>query len=239
LERAGARAAVVTSLELVGDPEQILRSRILCFPGGFAHGDDIASARILANLCRLRLGETLLRFVNEEGGFILGICNGFQTLVKLGILPRQDVNTIRQEVSVVHNDSGRYECRWVRLRVEDSPCKFLPAGEQWDMPVGHGEGKFVPGPDFDASSSPLVAVRYVDAHGEPVHEYPANPNGSIAAVAGITDPTGHVLGLMPHPDRSYLPRHHPQGNRRVVQEAEMAGAKLFRMLVEAASGNGK
>ncbi|MAE77569.1 MAG: phosphoribosylformylglycinamidine synthase [Planctomycetes bacterium] len=235
LRRAGASVEVATTGELLASPEMILRKRILCLPGGFAHGDDVASARILANQCRLRLGDTLQRFVDQEGGFVLGICNGFQALVKTGLLPRT-AGGLRQECSVVHNDSGHYECRWVRLRIESSACAWLPQGDVWEMPVGHGEGKFVPGPNFDAEASNLVAFRYVDADDSPTTDYPANPNGSLAAIAGLTSPDGRVIGLMPHPDRSYLPYHHPDWGRRELEGDEMAGAKLFRALVAAASG---
>lgn len=234
LARAGARPEIVTVHELLERPERIFESRILCVPGGFAHGDDIAAARILANQCRLLLGEALLRFVNDEGGFVLGICNGFQALVKLGLLPRTDTSRIRQQASIVHNDSGKYECRWVRMRIEPSACGFLEAGTIWEMPVGHGEGKFIPAADFDVEGSGLVTLRYVDETGQPTQEYPANPNGSIGAVAGLCDPTGRVLGLMPHPDRAYLPQHHPQSTRREVSEQAMAGARFFRSLVEEA-----
>jgi phosphoribosylformylglycinamidine synthase len=234
LSRAGAEPEIVPLGEVLQEPGLLLRSRIVCFPGGFAHGDDVASARVLAVLLRLHLAPTLLRFVEQEGGHVLGICNGFQALVKLGLLPRQEAGTVRQETSIVHNASGHYECRWVRMRVEPSPCKFLPAGSFLEMPVGHGEGKFVPGERFDAERSPLVALRYVDAEGKPTLDYPANPNGSAAAVAGLTDPTGRVFGLMPHPDRSYLPWHHPQHLRRPVSEDDMAGAVLFRGIVAAA-----
>lgn len=224
LERAGATASILTTSELLADPELIFGARILLFPGGFAHGDDIASARILANLIRLKLGDTLRRFVDEEGGFVLGICNGFQALVKSGLLPRERGAELAQRVSVVHNDSGRYACEWVRLRIEESRCSWLPKGEIWDMPVGHGEGKFVPGPGFDTQSD-LVALRYIDD---------SNPNGSVDAVAGICDESGRVLGLMPHPDRSYLGHHHPQSRIRAIDDEETSGSKLFRALVTAA-----
>lgn len=229
LERAGARTELLTTLELLAAPERLERARMLVFPGGFAHGDDIASARIWANQCRRRIGPEILRFVHEDGGHVLGICNGFQVLVKLGLLPGQQ-GGLEQEVSLVHNDSGHYECRWVRMRVTASPCSFLPEGELWEMPVGHAEGKFVPGPGFDAGTSPLVALRYVDPEGQVTGRHPHNPNGSVAAVAGLTDPTGRVLGLMPHPDRSYLTRQHPR--RR--HAPPMAGAELFARLVRAA-----
>lgn len=234
LIRAGADAIIKTTHEIYEFPEFLLRARILLFAGGFAHGDDIASARILANQFRLRLGDTLLRFVNDEGGFCLGICNGFQALVKLGLLPRKDPLKLQQEVSLVHNDSGHYECRWVRMKVEDSPCVFLPKGEILEMPIGHGEGKFVVSEHFDSDDSDLVALRYVNEDDSVATDYPQNPNGSLSAIAGITDPTGRVLGLMPHPDRSYLPYQHPQHHRREIAEHEMGGATLFQCLVEAA-----
>ncbi|HMQ22142.1 MAG TPA: phosphoribosylformylglycinamidine synthase subunit PurQ [Planctomycetota bacterium] len=234
LMRAGASASVHTTHEWLEDPELILGARIVVFPGGFAHGDDVASARILASLLRARLGPVLRRFVDQEGGHVLGICNGFQALVKAGLLPRERGQDLAQRVTVVHNDSGRYACRWVRLRVEASRCAWLPRGEVWDMPVGHGEGKFVPGADFDTKSE-LVAFRYVDANGDDAQTAPANPNGSIDAVAGICDESGRVLGLMPHPDRSYLGYHHPLALIAPRDDDETSGSKLFRALVNAAS----
>ncbi|MCB9919960.1 MAG: phosphoribosylformylglycinamidine synthase subunit PurQ [Planctomycetes bacterium] len=233
LNRAGASASVHTTHQWLEDPELILRARILVFPGGFAHGDDIASARILASQLRTRLGDVLRRFVDDEGGYVLGICNGFQALVKAGLLPRDTGAPLRQSVSVVHNDSGQYVCRWVRLRIENSRCSWLPQGEYWDMPVGHGEGKFVPGPEFDTDSD-LVAFRYVDAEGNDANDAPANPNGSVAAIAGICDATGRVLGLMPHPDRSYLGYHHPASLLAPKDDDETSGSQLFRALVDAA-----
>ncbi|MEZ5987973.1 MAG: phosphoribosylformylglycinamidine synthase subunit PurQ [Planctomycetota bacterium] len=226
LRVAGAEADIVTTAELYREPERLLAARILLLPGGFAHGDDVASARILANQMATRLGDVLRRFVDDEEGLVLGICNGFQALVKLGLLPRAPGEPLRQRVSLVHNASGRYECRWVRLRVEDGPCRFLPRGTTLEMPVGHGEGKLVFAEDWGAAGS--VALRYVDADGRATDGYPANPNGSLDAIAGLTDATGRVLGLMPHPDRSYLPWHHPR------HHPEPGGAVLFRHLVETA-----
>ena len=235
-ERAGATTELVTTHDLFAKPERLLHARILCFPGGFAHGDDIASARVLANQMRHRLGDTLLRFVEEEGGYVLGICNGFQALVKLGLLPRTEAGQLQQEVSLVHNASGQYECRWIRMQVADSRCAFLPKGTILEMPIGHGEGKFVAGEHFDAGRSELVALRYLDAEGKPTQDYPCNPNGSTHAVAGLTDPTGRVLGLMPHPDRSYLAAQHPRRLHEEIRDEDMAGHQLFAALVTAASG---
>ncbi len=234
LERAGAAAEPLPLARLFDRPETLFEARILLFPGGFAHGDDIASARILANQCRLRLGPKLLRFVDEEGGFVVGICNGFQALVKMGLLPRSG-GELRQEATVTYNLSGRYECRWTRLRVEGSNCAFLPEGAEWDMPVGHGEGRVLLGPTLPADGGPFRALRYLDEDGRPASSHPANPNGSTAAIAGLTDLSGRVLGLMPHPDRAYLPHHHPRAPRGEAP-GEPAGRAFFRSLVEAAHG---
>lgn len=236
LMRAGATATILTTHELLEDPELIFGARILLFPGGFAHGDDVASARILANQIRLRLGDVMRRFVDDEGGYVLGICNGFQALVKSGLLPREKGAALKQRVSVVHNDSGHYVCRWIKLRVENSRCTWLPRGEVWDMPVGHGEGKFVPG-DLDTDGD-LVAFRYVDADGKANSAAPVNPNGSVAEIAGICDESGRVLGLMPHPDRSYLGHHHPQSLLRPIAHEETSGHRLFQALVDAARHGG-
>ena len=234
LRRAGAEAEVVPTTALLEEPERILDARILCFAGGFAHGDDVASARILATQLRLKAGDVLREFVDERGGYVLGICNGFQALCKLGLLPREPGAPIRQTVSVVHNDSGHYECRWVRMRVENSPCAFLTPGEELYMPVGHGEGKFVPGPEFDAANGGLVSLRYIGEDGSEASEYPQNPNGSIDAIAGICDSSGHVFGLMPHPDRSYLAVQHPRRLQESIRDEDMAGMKFFVGLVNAA-----
>jgi len=232
LQRAGADCELLTTHELLAAPERLQDIQLLFFPGGFAHGDDIASARLWANQCKGRLSDALLDFVNVRGGHVVGICNGFQVLVKTGLLPRTDPNVLTQTVSLVHNASGHYECRWVRMRVESSRCAFLARGDILEMPVGHGEGRFVPGPGFDASAH--VALRYVDDTNTPSNEYPWNPNGSIDAIAGITDPTGRVLGLMPHPDRAYLARQHPRGRLTGMTDADMSGARFFRALVTAA-----
>ncbi|HHI81121.1 MAG TPA: phosphoribosylformylglycinamidine synthase subunit PurQ [Planctomycetes bacterium] len=234
LRRAGADAELVPVQDLFAEPERLLRARILMFPGGFAHGDDIASARILANQCRLRLGDSLLRFVDQEGGYVLGICNGFQALVKMGLLPRTGGGPLRQQATLTHNDSGHYECRWVRLKIEQGNCAFLPEGEVFELPIGHGEGKFIPGPDLPEDGGSYTALRYVDDEGNPTQSFPANPNGSLAAIAGMCDETGRVLGMMPHPDRAYLPPHHPLWPSPEAP-SDPSGARFFRLLVEAAA----
>ncbi|MCA9701096.1 MAG: phosphoribosylformylglycinamidine synthase subunit PurQ, partial [Myxococcales bacterium] len=140
-------------------------------------------------------------------------CNGFQALVKLGLLPRAPGEPLRQRVSLVHNGSGRYECRWVRLRVEDGPCRFLPRGATLEMPVGHGEGKLVFADEDlhrQLAASHRIPVRYVDEQGQATEQWPANPNGSLDGAAGLCDRSGRVFGLMPHPEAFLYPENHPR-----------------------------
>ena len=187
----------------------------------------MAAGKILANQLRHRLGEELRRFHDEEK-LILGICNGFQVLVKLGMLPGLD-GLSDQQVTLIANDSNRFEDRWVYLAVADSPSVFLDRGSLLYLPVAHAEGKFVTRDEEvlkELRHRRLVAVRYVDAQGRP-GDYPVNPNGSADHIAGICDPTGRVLGLMPHPERHTEGSMHPRWTREGLQD-EGDGLALFR-----------
>jgi phosphoribosylformylglycinamidine synthase len=233
--RAGGAPEYVHVRRLLDDPAPIDRAAILAFPGGFAYGDDIASGLVLAHEMQMRLGERLLAFV-ERGGLVLGICNGFQVLVRLGLLPRTDGRELRQQVTLRRNLSDRYECRWVRLRVEHSRCPFLPAGLELQVPAAHGEGYLLArDPELARilDEEGYTAFTYRDARGERTTEYPANPNGSPRGIAGLTDVTGRVLGLMPHPDRAYLPHHMPDWRRQGLA-AHGDGFVLFERMVAAA-----
>ncbi len=209
---------------LLSDPRQLDAYQVLTVPGGFSYGDDIASGKILGNLLAHHLGDAIGAFV-ERGGLVLGICNGFQVLVRLGLLPGADSGV---QVTLAWNDSGRYEDRWVRVRAESPHSVFLEDGEEWDVPVAHAEGKIV----LDGGEESLgrladhgrIGLRYVAADGgEPT--YPENPNGSTGSVAGLTDATGRVFGLMPHPERNIFPTHHPAWSRD--SNTENAGRRFF------------
>ncbi len=207
-EAAGAKPERLHVKRLIERPSLLASCQVLTIPGGFSYGDDIASGKILAVQLVHHLGEPIQRFV-ERGGLILGICNGFQVLVRMGMLPGVDCGL---PVTLTHNDSGRYEDRWVCLRAEDCGSVFLQPGETLHLPVAHAEGKFLPA-GGEAGLSVLetrrrVALRYVDADGGTCN-YPANPNGSVGNVAGLTDGTGRVLGLMPHPERNLAATHPP------------------------------
>ena len=207
--------------------------QILCFPGGFSYGDDIASGRILANQLRRHLAEPLAKF-RESGKLILGICNGFQILIQSGLLLADD--QLGPPATLAWNTSGKFEDRWVRLRTDSSKCVFLAGIERMYLPVAHGEGRFVVR-DADwliqLERNGQLALRYagVSSHKrQPAHAaqadasnsagtlpYPENPNGSTADIAGICDETGRVFGLMPHPERYVDPTQHPRWTRGEAQ----------------------
>lgn len=232
---AGADCELIHVKRLRANPDLLDRFGIFVAPGGFSYGDDVAAGLVLATELRRSLGERLAAFV-ERGGLVLGICNGFQVLVRLGMLPRPGGGALAQQVSLAHNLSAHYECRWVSLVVESTRCEFLEPGQILRMPAAHAEGRFAPRDDNHARTlleEGYVALRYADEQGRPTIEYPANPNGSPYGIAGLTDGSGRVLGLMPHPDRAYLPFHDPAW-RRSSRRREGDGMRLFRAIVERA-----
>ncbi|MDD3296192.1 MAG: phosphoribosylformylglycinamidine synthase I [Candidatus Omnitrophica bacterium] len=180
--------------------------QILCIPGGFSYGDDLGAGKILSLEFICWFKESLQRFV-DRGGLILGICNGFQVLTKTGILPDAD---FRQKVTLTDNDSGRFEDRWVYLKVESQSVWLKDMDERICLPVAHGEGKFYAEKDIldRIEGNHQVVLRYTDKDLN-LAGYPFNPNGSLNNIAGITDSTGRVLGLMPHPERFIFKHHCP------------------------------
>jgi len=192
----------------------------LIFPGGFLDGDDLGSAQAAAlrwRFAKTNGGEPVINQLKaffDAGGIILGICNGFQLLVKLGLLPALDGQYFERQISLSNNDSARFEDRWVYLGVNAlSPCVFTRGIKHLYLPVRHGEGKIVPldQSTLDAlENANLVVLRYIDpATGHPTMEYPLNPNGAANAIAGLTDPSGRILGLMPHPEAYNHSCNHP------------------------------
>lgn len=223
-ESGADEAQVAYFSDIVSGHVSLEDYNFLIFPGGFLDGDDLGSAQAAA--LRWRFAKTSsgthvldqLRAVFEAGGLILGICNGFQLLVKLGLLPALGGRYFERQVSLSHNDSARYEDRWVTLRANAaSPCVFTKGLGVLEAPVRHGEGKIVAQdqPTLDAlEAANLVALRYIDpATGQATMDFPLNPNGSANAIAGLTDPTGRILGLMPHPEAYNHPCNHPGWTR--------------------------
>ncbi|MGO9307597.1 MAG: phosphoribosylformylglycinamidine synthase subunit PurQ [Spirochaetia bacterium] len=232
-EMAGGDARRVHVTDLIAEPLRVSTFRILAFPGGFSFGDHLGSGKVFATLFRRSLGAEMARFV-AGGGLVIGICNGFQVLAKMGVLPNLS-GTNAQEVSLIHNDSGKYEDRWVRVSfAQESPCVWTRGLARMDLPVRHGEGKFLArSPELLAqlSARGLVALRYASlAGGEP--KYPEDPNGSDGHVAGICDPTGRVFGLMPHPEAFIHAENHPDWTARSIREGE--GVRIFANGVRAA-----
>jgi phosphoribosylformylglycinamidine synthase len=231
--RAGAEAHRVHLNDVISAPGRLERYHIFAIPGGFSFGDDVASGRILANRLRYKLGDALTKFI-ADGKLMIGICNGFQVMVKMGVLPMFDGRFV-QEVTLTHNDSGRFENRWIHLKTEsDTRCVWLKGVDSMTLTVRHGEGKFIPRDSAALdrlATGGQVALRYCRPDGTSARgAFPANPNGSVADIAGICDPTGRVFGLMPHPE-AYLDRtEHPRWFRENLPE-EGAGLQVFRNAV--------
>jgi phosphoribosylformylglycinamidine synthase len=208
-ERAGARAERLHVNRLREDPRALDRFQVLALPGGFSYGDDLGAGKVLANELRSHLAEPLARFL-ERGGLVIGICNGFQVLVKAGLLPGGAARA-----TLAANRSGRFEARWVWLEATSDRTPFLRKGDRLHLPCAHGEGRFVAGGEAALGAleaAGQVVLRYVDRDGRP-GPYPVNPNGSEADIAGVCDPTGRIFGLMPHPERHVEFHHHPRWTR--------------------------
>lgn len=200
--RAGSEALRLHINDLAENPKLLGDAQILAFPGGFSFGDHLGSGKVLANRLKTRLGDDLHAFIQKDR-LVLGICNGFQVIVKMGLLPNLSGED-RQEMTLASNDSGRFEDRWVRLKTNPhSPGPWLRGIDTLSLPVRHGEGKLVAPSEafFDQVRSHRAdALFYVDEADLPTQNYPLNPNGSIGAVAGLVSPDGKVFGLMPHPE---------------------------------------
>jgi phosphoribosylformylglycinamidine synthase len=216
-EQAGARAELVHINRLLDNPALPDDYQVLCLPGGFSYGDDIAAGRILANQIRHHLQQTLEAF-KAAGKLVLGICNGFQVLIKSGVL-LADEPQAGPAATLTWNDSGKFEDRWVQLVVDSPQCVFLRGMERLYLPIAHAEGKFVVRNQRQLerlSAARQLALRYCHEEGnveDAVLPFPANPNGSLGNVAGVCDETGRVFGLMPHPERHIDRTHHPRWSR--------------------------
>jgi phosphoribosylformylglycinamidine synthase subunit PurQ / glutaminase len=211
---AGAEPVSLHVQALMHDPSQLDPFAILTIPGGFSYGDDISAGKILAQQLIHHLADPLRDFVGR-GGLILGICNGFQVLVKAGLLPGWSSQAGRQAVTLTQNDSARFETRWIHMRTGDRASAFLPAGLTITLPIAHGEGKLVAADDEVRNrlrAGGHISLTYCDEAGRP-GPYPINPNGSEDDIAGLCDETGRVLGLMPHPERYVDPLQHPAAAR--------------------------
>ena len=239
---AGAHADIFHINDLFHGGISIHGYHILNFPGGFSFGDDLGAGRALANRLKYRRLPAGNRFIDEltvfieNGNFILGICNGFQVLVNMGILP--NIRDAReQEVALVVNDSGRFEDRWCSCGVRsDSRSPFLSGIRCLDLPVRHGEGKLVVSDRAirdEIEKRSLTCLFYSDESGHPTDRYPFNPNGSDLSCAGLTDMTGRILGMMPHPEAYLSPYNHPHRANLAAREANKEnGLLMFQNIVD-------
>ena len=231
-EEVGAEVESALVTELVRKDKSLADYHILMIPGGFTYGDDISAGKIMANEIRLRLGEDIKKFV-ADGRLVMGICNGFQALVKTGILPGI-AGQSAQPVTLTNNDSGKFECRWVYLKVnEKSPCVFTRGIRGIYAPIAHGEGKLVAGPGMAEKLN--IALQYVDEEGKTGAGYPHNPNGSIKDIAGICDATGRIFGMMPHPEDFISWTQHPRWTLEKPRE-DLLGLQIFTNAVAWAKG---
>ncbi len=221
--------------DLVTEACSLSSYNFLIFPGGFLDGDELGAAQAAALRWRyvktasgISLEEELKKFMASQG-IILGICNGFQLLVKLGLLPAAGGRYFERQVSLSHNDSARFEDRWVHLACNPhSPCVFTKGLKELYLPVRHGEGKLIAKNEHiltELKQANLIALQYIDpTTKEPTLTYPENPNGSPLGIAGLTDPSGRILGLMPHPEAYNHPTNHPAWTRG---EADILGTALM------------
>jgi phosphoribosylformylglycinamidine synthase len=236
---AGADAVDIVHIsELLYGERRLEDYSFLNLPGGFLDGDDLGSAKAGANrfLHARILGheemlfDQLLTFIHA-GKLILGVCNGFQLMIKLGLLPALEDNYTGQSATLTFNDSGRFEDRWVYLKANaQSPCIYTKGVDILYLPVRHGEGKFIPESSFilqKIEKKNIFALQYCLGNGLPTIDYPANPNGSINAIAGICNESGRLFGLMPHPEAFLHRTNHPRWTREYLPE-EGQGLTIFR-----------
>ena len=240
-ELAGAAAERIHINKLISGEVRLEDYQILAIPGGFSYGDDIASGRILANELKYKLGHKLQEFA-EAGKPVIGICNGFQVLVKMGLLP--DEIEFKQSTTLTFNDSDKFECRWINLRQSSAvssqqsvknkvKCiwtKNLP--EIIQLPIAHGEGKFIAENKNmlnEIEANGQVVFRYCSEKGA-LTPYPENPNGSLNNIAGICNKKGNVFGLMPHPERFVFACQHPS-RKSMDSEGFGWGLAIFKNAV--------
>jgi len=236
-EKAGAKVDAVHINILLANKKLLEDYQILALPGGFTYGDDVSAGKILANQIKYNLEEDIKTFIHEKK-LILGICNGFQALTKAGLLPAIDKRY--QEATLTFNDSNKFEDRWVYLKISSNKSIFVKDGNisKMYLPIAHGEGKFVTKDETTLNKITMnhqIVFKYVNEQGEETG-YPWNPNGSVRNIAGICDPTGQILGIMPHPERHVEPTQHPRWTRNGLKEYG-DGFLIFRNAVDYVKSN--
>lgn len=227
-ELAGAQVTKVHINSLIDGSVSLDDFKIMVFGGGFSWGDDHGAGVIQAVRMKTNIGESILEFI-DKGNLVLGICNGYQTLVNIGLLPGLDNNYKKRSVAVTYNDCGNFVDNWVTLKINPkSPCIFTRGLDKLELPVRHGEGKFYSDSKIIERlvESNQVAVQYAIPNGRPAEgKFPFNPNGSLNDIAGICDPSGRIFGLMPHPEAYNHFTNHPDWTRN-KEKAKRSKAKI-------------
>ncbi len=235
----GAKAEEVHINQLINREKNLRHYQVLALPGGFSYGDHISSAIALVTKIRSYLWQEVLRFI-ENDKLIIGICNGFQVLVKLGLLPAPDNRYGKRVATLAYNGSSRFEDRWVRLTASPNQCVFTRGIERLYIPVAHGEGRFVSEPETVDSlfRQEQVVFQYADKNYAPAKgNFPDNPNASIRDIAGVTDPTGRIFGLMPHPERFLYLVNHP--DYALLKEKALREGKIKKASELPEAGEGR
>jgi phosphoribosylformylglycinamidine synthase subunit PurQ / glutaminase len=240
--KAGAEADIVHVNDLIDGHKNMKDYQILAIPGGFSYGDDTGAGNALSNRIKNNLNEQVLAFAQEDK-LAIGICNGFQMIANLGLVPATENQYGKREVALMWNKTARYECRWVHMKVESQKCIWTRGIEKLFVPVAHGEGNFYTEPEIlkYIKDNDQVVFRYTKPDGSPSNnEFPHNPNDALEDIAGLTDPSGRLLGLMPHPERFHTFTNHPDWNRIKEEHKrkgeplpeEGEGMKIFRNAVK-------
>lgn len=234
LSLAGAKKVDIVHIsDLIEGNIRLKDYKLIVFPGGFLDGDDLGSAKVQVNRFKYariknskrKLIDDLIEFISRDN-LAIGICNGFQFMTKAGILPNAD---FIQRTTLTFNDSGKFEDRWVYLKVnKKSKCVFTQGLDGLYLPVRHGEGKFICDDKTlkNIMEENLYVLQYADENFKITDKYPYNPNGSLMSIAGICDKTGRLFGLMPHPEAFIYPTNHPRWTREKITEVD--GLKIFK-----------
>ena len=238
-ETAGGAPSTLHLNRILEDASALDESQILCLPGGFSFGDDVGAGVLFAD--RLRTLEDRIRGLIERGGLVLGICNGFQVLMNLGLLGDPQPSG-EPSATLTWNTSGRYDARWVHLRTIAADNVFLRGLDRFEFPIAHAEGRLAVAESVDLSdwhARGLIALAYCGeqptgeyAVDEPILDPPSNPNGSVANIAGLSNEAGTVLGLMPHPERAIRRTQHPSWTRQPGECGPTDGLRLFQNAVQ-------
>ncbi|MFA4891192.1 MAG: phosphoribosylformylglycinamidine synthase I [Candidatus Gracilibacteria bacterium] len=224
--KAGASSTIVHVNDLIDGHKHLSDYQILAIPGGFSYGDDTGAGNALSNRILNNLNEEILAFAKQDK-LVIGICNGFQMLSNLGLVPATKEYGVR-EVALMWNTTARYECRWIHVKNESKKCVWTRDIDRLFIPVAHGEGNFYTTPEIlqTLKDNDQIVFRYVMEDGSPADRvFPFNPNGALEDIAAITDPSGRILGMMPHPERFHCFTNHPYWTR-IKEELKRKGEPL-------------